>query len=209
MLIMRSFFFRIGYHEQISHTKEATGTFKTSKPPHDLHRNWRQTRTGVEKKNQLDASEWFIALIICSTCSGHFYGHHQELETMCVTAAYGVQCLVAGCRESGAGQQAMRPGRWMLHDESYNIPHPGRIACCPAPDLQQPATKASHNMGGNNTHIVSRSWWWTQKCPKHVEHIISAINHSVASSWFFFFLLYAYATMHGQTHIKFVICLGT
>ena len=27
---------------------------------------------------------------------------------MCVTTAYGVQCLVAGCRGSGAGQQAMR-----------------------------------------------------------------------------------------------------
>jgi len=32
----------------------------------------------VEKKNQLDATEWFIALIICSTCFGHFYVHHQE-----------------------------------------------------------------------------------------------------------------------------------
>ena len=36
--------------------------------------------------------------------------------------------------------------------------------------------------------------------PKHFENIISAINHSVASSWFF--LVYAYTTMHGQTHIK-------
>jgi len=26
-----------------------------------------------------------------------------------------------------------------------------------------------------------------KKCPKHVEHIISAINHSVASSWFFLY----------------------
>jgi len=40
--------------------------------------------TCVEKKNQLDATEWFIALIICSTCFGHFYAHHQELETICV-----------------------------------------------------------------------------------------------------------------------------
>ena len=36
---------------------------------------------------------------------------------MCVIA-YGVQCLVAGCRGSGTGQQAMRPGRGMLHDDS-------------------------------------------------------------------------------------------
>ena len=40
----------------------------------------------VEKKNQLDATEWFIALtrIICSTCFGHFYAHNQELEAICV-----------------------------------------------------------------------------------------------------------------------------
>ena len=38
----------------------------------------------VEKKNQLDATEWFTALIICSICFGHFYAHHQELETICV-----------------------------------------------------------------------------------------------------------------------------
>ena len=70
----------------------------------------------VEKKNQLDVTECFIAHMICSTCFGHFYAHHQELETLCVIAAYGVQCLVAGCRESGAGQQAVSPGRGMLHD---------------------------------------------------------------------------------------------
>jgi len=43
-----------------------------------------------------------------------------------------------------------------------------------------------HTIGGNNTHIVSSSWWWTYKYPKHVENIISAIKHSVTSSWFFF-----------------------
>ena len=48
---------------------------------------------------------------------------------MCVITAYGVQYLVAGCRGSGAGDQAMRPGRGMLHDTT----------------------------GGNNTHIVSSS----------------------------------------------------
>jgi len=37
---------------------------------------------------------------------------------MCVITAYGAQCLVAGCRGSGAGQQAMRPGRGMWHDDS-------------------------------------------------------------------------------------------
>jgi len=38
----------------------------------------------VENKTQLDATEWFIALMICSTCFENFYAHHQELETTCV-----------------------------------------------------------------------------------------------------------------------------
>ena len=64
----------------------------------------------VEKKNQLDATEWFIALVICSTCFGHFYVHHQELETICVLLPPMVcSALVDGGRKSGAEQLAMRP----------------------------------------------------------------------------------------------------
>ena len=36
------------------------------------------------EENQLDAAECFIAIIICSTCFGHSYAHHKELETMLV-----------------------------------------------------------------------------------------------------------------------------
>ena len=128
----------------------------------------------MEKKNQLDATEWFIAPIIRLTCFGHFYAHHQELKTicmllppmvcsawllvvggqeegccttcngllhyntlnkfrallcpssgareyMCVITAYGAQCLVVGCRRSGAGQQGVRSGRGMLHDVQWFI----------------------------------------------------------------------------------------
>ena len=35
---------------------------------------------------------------------------------MNVIPAYGVQCLVAGCWVSDAGQQAMRPRSGMMHD---------------------------------------------------------------------------------------------
>ena len=62
-------------------------------------------------------------------------------DYMCVITAYGVQCLVAGCRRSGAGQQGVRLGWGMLHDLSSNIPHPERTPCCSAPYLRQPATK--------------------------------------------------------------------
>ena len=37
---------------------------------------------------------------------------------MCVVTAYGVQCLVAGGRVSSAEQQAVSPGREMLHDNN-------------------------------------------------------------------------------------------
>ena len=53
----------------------------------------------VEKKNQLNATEWFIPLIICSTCFGYLYAHHQELEIICVITACGLQYL--GCWLSG------------------------------------------------------------------------------------------------------------
>ena len=63
----------------------------------------------VEKKNQLDATEWFIALIICSTCFTHFCALHQEFETICVLLPPMVcDALAAGCWRSGAGQPAMR-----------------------------------------------------------------------------------------------------
>ena len=67
---------------------------------------------------------------------------------------------------------------------SHNFSHPGRIACCSARNSRPPGTKALHTIRGNNTSIVSSTWWWAYKCPKHVEQIISAIKHSVASIWF-------------------------
>ena len=36
------------------------------------------------EENQLDATECFLALIICSACFGHLCAHHQELETILV-----------------------------------------------------------------------------------------------------------------------------
>ena len=63
------------------------------------------------EENQLDATEWFIALIIFSTCFGHLYAHHQELETILVLLPHMVcNALVAGGRLLGAELQATRPG---------------------------------------------------------------------------------------------------
>jgi len=62
-------------------------------------------------ENELDTTERFIALIICPTCFGHLYAHHQELETILMLLPHMVcNALAAGGRLLGAGQQAMRPG---------------------------------------------------------------------------------------------------
>jgi len=35
----------------------------------------------LKNKNQLDATYYFLVLLIGSTCFGHYYAHHQELTT--------------------------------------------------------------------------------------------------------------------------------
>ena len=67
-----------------------------------FHLNVQRVLVCLEKKNQLDAIEWFIALIICSTCFGHLYAHHQELKSICVLLPPVVcNAFVAGGRRSG------------------------------------------------------------------------------------------------------------
>jgi len=62
------------------------------------------------EENQPDATEYFIAIIICSKFFGHSYAHYQELETILVLWQHMVcDALVAGGRLLGAEQQAMRP----------------------------------------------------------------------------------------------------
>ena len=113
-----------------------------------------------EEKNQLDATEWFIALLICSTWFGHFYAHHQEFETICVLLPPVVcSALVAGCRRSGAGSRLCVRDEGCCTTESSNIHHPERIACCLhlTSDNQQPRHCTPQ---AAITHIVSSSWWW-------------------------------------------------
>jgi hypothetical protein len=42
------------------------------------------------EENQLDDTQWFIELVICSTCFGYLYAHHQELETILLVTTCGV-----------------------------------------------------------------------------------------------------------------------
>jgi len=43
----------------------------------------------MKKEIQLDATPWFIELMIRSTCFGHYYAHHRELETIQMFTACG------------------------------------------------------------------------------------------------------------------------
>jgi hypothetical protein len=76
-----------------------------------------------KEENQLDATECFIALIICSTCFGHLYDHHQEFETILVLLLHMVcNVLVVGGRLLGAQKQAMCPGWGKLCDSVAQFP---------------------------------------------------------------------------------------
>ena len=97
----------------------------------------------VEKKNQLDTTECFIALI-CSTCFGQLYVHHQELETICVLLppmVCSAWLLVVGGQVQGRKLCLQEEGNSTTALQSCYFPLSGRIAFSPAPDLQQPATK--------------------------------------------------------------------
>ena len=48
-------------------------------------------------KNQLDATYYFIVLLIGSTCFAHYYAHHQELTTIMLITTMVVSSLVC-CR---------------------------------------------------------------------------------------------------------------
>jgi hypothetical protein len=60
----------------------------------------------VEIKCKLDVTDDFIAYFIaCSTCFGHHYAHHQELESIIqVVAVCGIWCFgyVSGLRAATA-----------------------------------------------------------------------------------------------------------
>ena len=45
-------------------------------------------------KDQLDATCYFISLLMCSTCFGHYYIHHKELSTILLN--YHIRRIVLG-----------------------------------------------------------------------------------------------------------------
>ena len=84
-----------------------------------------------KEENQLDATECFIALIICSTCFEHLYAHHQELETILVLLTHMVCiALVSGGRmlsRRAAGYASGMRELVRLECESHKFPCPAAL----------------------------------------------------------------------------------
>jgi hypothetical protein len=85
----------------------------------------------VEIKCQLDATDvFFIAdLIACSTCFGHHYTHHQELESIIqLVDACGLWCLVfklsvwCGAEGCVSGLLQQQPANRTHNPQLHTIP---------------------------------------------------------------------------------------
>ena len=115
----------------------------------------------VKKKTQLDATEWFIARIICSTCFGHFYAHHQELETTCLLLppmVYNAWLLVVGGQKQGSRLWVRNEGCWTTTVVQHPSFRTHSLLPCFWPSTT--SNQALYTIGGSNKHIVSSSWWW-------------------------------------------------
>ena len=89
----------------------------------------------MKNKNQLDATYYFIVLLIGSTCFGHYYAHSQEhttivLITTLVVSFFGFCRLEVKC------------------GSCYNL-QPGHYSSLPAPNFQPTATQERDDQCSN------------------------------------------------------------
>ena len=64
----------------------------------------------MKNKNQLDATYYFIVLLIGSTCFGHYYAYHQELATIMLITTLVVSFLVCCMLEVRCGYAGVVSG---------------------------------------------------------------------------------------------------
>ena len=94
-----------------------------------------RTWSYMKNKNDIDATYYFIVLLIGSTCFGHYYAHHQELENIMLITTLVVSFLVC-CRLEVTFRFSLQPGH-------YSSLH--------APNLQ-PTTNQERNDQCGNQH---------------------------------------------------------
>ena len=117
-----------------------------------MHRcdNWRM-------KNQLDATCYFIVLLISSTCFRHYYAHHQELATVMLITTFVVSFLVCcmlevrcGCAGVVSGLQAQAQLQLCLRLQ------PRHHSILTAPYLQHTANQELYDQCGKQHQHHSR-----------------------------------------------------
>ena len=75
--------------------------------PKHVASNQTNIKFELKNKNQLDATYYFIVLLIDSTCFGHYYAHHQELATIMLITAL----VVSFCKD---GRGSVNVKLWFL-----------------------------------------------------------------------------------------------
>jgi len=119
-----------------------------------------------ELKNQLDATCYFIVLLIGSTCFGHYYAHHQELATIMLITTLVVSFLVCCMLEAKA--------RLLFSLQ------PGHYSSLTAPNLQLKANQERNGQCGNQHYsrellmmgiVMPETCWAYEKYNKIISDI--------------------------------------
>jgi len=113
-----------------------------------------KSRKFLKNKILLDATCYFIMLVLGSTCFGHHYAHHQELTTIALVTTYAVwfwRCCWLGvkCRQNG----------WVSGPKAVTAFGPDTHPFCLhlTPNQQQLEKQTAYVV--TNAIVVS-SWWW-------------------------------------------------
>jgi len=100
----------------------------------------------MKNKIQLDATYYFIMLMLSSTCFGHHYAHHQELTTLSFGYHIGrlvLELLLVGSKVQAGWMSVRTEGCYTLRSEHSSI--------LPALNLQPAATREPDGLCGNQT----------------------------------------------------------
>ena len=93
----------------------------------------------LKNENQLDATYYFIVLLIGSTCFGHYHAHHQELTAIMLIATLVVSFLLCCWLEVRCGWAGLVSG----------LQAAGHYSSLPAPYLQHTTNQERNDQCGN------------------------------------------------------------
>jgi len=133
--------FHIPTYDQTLHTLNFTTRRTVQSPSSDSDVYWTVHHCDDWRiRNQLDATYYFIVLLIGSTCFGHYYAHHQALTTIMLITTLVVSFLVC-CRLD------VRCG--------YSL-QPRHYSSLTAPNIQSTANQERDDQCGNQHYSRER-----------------------------------------------------